>query len=553
MRPASISSRLLALAWALLAAACGLGERDDVLVLVRADDPISQRVGALYAERRGVPDENVLALPISGPHDGAPIDPEAFENEIARPIESHLAAHDPDGEISILVTTTGIPLRIGRCSRSEPLYPRDCRSAAVDAALAGLGRLSPTAEPLESHPNPFFGDPRSFDTFRREMPGSRLRFLVARLTAPRTPIDGRGDVPRALRALLEADASDAREGPPLWWILADAPPGERTAASAALFDPIGALLDASDHRVCDGCDLDAGIDAASGVVLQRATTAAAGSGRTRATPASLARADDGPGAPRLAPPGLVIALDGPSGGRLDAFVGGWTERGARVFSTHIDDPSLGGVTRPALQLRAWAEGRSAVEAHFNSVPLLGWVNVFVGDPLLRLAEAGIDDDGDRDGDGVPDAEDNCLDVPNPQQRDSNADRVGNRCDPDVDDDGRVATSWGRIYPVDARGDLEAIALTARNGPHDPDHDLDGNGRVDPDDLAIAQLWLFRRPGPSGTTTVAAATTPDTERGTTLDTVRDTARATAPDTERDTAQEAGVDDGHEVARSAAGRD
>ncbi|MAG34598.1 MAG: hypothetical protein CL908_27330 [Deltaproteobacteria bacterium] len=126
------------------------------------------------------------------------------------------------------------------------------------------------------------------------------------------------------------------------------------------------------------------------------------------------------------------------------------------------------------------------------------MNVFVGDPLLALTEPESVVSGDRDADGVPDSSDNCREEPNPTQRDSNGDGVGNRCDADVDDDGRVETSWGRIYPLDARGDLEAIALTARNGPHNPDHDLDGDGRVDQRDLALAQLWLFRSPGPSAT-------------------------------------------------------
>jgi hypothetical protein len=40
-------------------------------------------------------------------------------------------------------------------------------------------------------------------------------------------------------------------------------------------------------------------------------------------------------------------------------------------------------------------------------------------------------------------------------------------------------------------------LTARNGPYNPDHDLDGDGQVNERDLALAQLWLFRPPGPSG--------------------------------------------------------
>ena len=42
---------------------------------------------------------------------------------------------------------------------------------------------------------------------------------------------------------------------------------------------------------------------------------------------------------------------------------------------------------------------------------------------------------DSDGDGVPDAEDNCPDVPNPSQDDSDGNGIGNACDPNTDTDG----------------------------------------------------------------------------------------------------------------------
>ena len=123
--------------------------------------------------------------------------------------------------------------------------------------------------------------------------------------------------------------------------------------------------------------------------------------------------------------------------------------------------------------------------------------MYVGDPLMRLPEENTKPiPPDRDGDGVVDTSDNCTHIPNVSQRDTDGDGIGNVCDADVDGDGLVTTSFGRIFPVGDRGDVEWIALTARNGPYDPDHDLDGDGAVDERDVAMAQLGLFRAPGPA---------------------------------------------------------
>ncbi len=98
---------------------------------------------------------------------------------------------------------------------------------------------------------------------------------------------------------------------------------------------------------------------------------------------------------------------------------------------------------------------------------------------------------------MADSVDNCSAIPNPQQRDTNGDGFGNICDPDVDGDGIVTTSWGEIYPLTQRGDVEWIALAAQNGPYDPNYDLNGDGKVNDLDVSIASLNLFLAPGPSG--------------------------------------------------------
>jgi hypothetical protein len=165
---------------------------------------------------------------------------------------------------------------------------------------------------------------------------------------------------------------------------------------------------------------------------------------------------------------------------------------------HVDEPVLSGVPRPQILLRRYAQGVPAVEAFYRSIPFLGWMNVYIGDPLMRVAEpVSARDPADIDGDGFDNDSDNCITIPNPEQRDTNADGFGNACDADVDGNGMVTTSWGASFPLKERGDVEWIGLTAVNGPYDPNHDLDGNGKVDGFDVSLAQLYLFRPPGPSG--------------------------------------------------------
>lgn len=91
---------------------------------------------------------------------------------------------------------------------------------------------------------------------------------------------------------------------------------------------------------------------------------------------------------------------------------------------------------------------------------------------------------DRDGDGVLDATDNCTRVANANQRDTNGDGFGNRCDADLDNNGFVNFA-------------DLAAFRNRFTSHDADADFDGNGIVNFADLAIFVVGFGKPPGPAG--------------------------------------------------------
>lgn len=91
---------------------------------------------------------------------------------------------------------------------------------------------------------------------------------------------------------------------------------------------------------------------------------------------------------------------------------------------------------------------------------------------------------DSDNDGISDEMDNCTLVANQDQRDSNGDYFGNRCDADLNND--------LVINFLDLGIMKANFFSA-----DPDADLDGGGSVNFLDLGIMKSSFFGEPGPSG--------------------------------------------------------
>ncbi len=96
-------------------------------------------------------------------------------------------------------------------------------------------------------------------------------------------------------------------------------------------------------------------------------------------------------------------------------------------------------------------------------------------------------DNDDDNDGILDTSDNCTLVANANQRDTNNDGYGNVCDADLNNDGAVD---GADYTIFVQAFQGVVA--------NPDADFDGNGGVNANDFSRYFIPQFKKgkPGPS---------------------------------------------------------
>lgn len=92
---------------------------------------------------------------------------------------------------------------------------------------------------------------------------------------------------------------------------------------------------------------------------------------------------------------------------------------------------------------------------------------------------------DSDNDGIVDSQDNCTLYANGDQRDTNGDGYGNRCDPDITNDGIVnfadVAMWVPFFNTATTGDA----------------DFNGDGFANFGDYPLFPLFFLQAPGPSG--------------------------------------------------------
>ncbi len=513
--PSPVSRVLLLAALLLPAKAAPADLHPEVLIVVNANWPPSVAIGEYYRKTRAVPESNVLALrygPARGNFAGAEfetIDRAAFEASIRDPVAAFLESRGLKDKIRIIVLAKGLPLHVsGAAAATSATYLRDSMDKSVDAELAILFSGKEASPGVVGTINPYFDSDQDFAAFRAAQPRAALRYLVARLDGYAKELDPKTGIPTDVKALI--DRAQAR-GPAGTFLIDEdaAKTGALSSGNRIFLNPTAAVLRSLGREVRH--------DVTKAFVSNATNIAGYASWGSN----DLAN----PGPPyygrikgalfpgSFAPRAIAVDLVSTNARtfappRLEAYgqslIADLVHIGVSGAAGYVAEPVLAGCARPYILFRRYVEGVPAGEAYYRSIPYLGWVNVYVGDPLMTIGEPTTKHPTDLDGDGVPDAEDNCVEIPNPDQRDTDGDGIGNLCDPDVNKSGVVTTSWGQVLPPEAAGDIERIALAVQRHVYDPNYDLDGDGKVDETDLGIAQLWLFLPPGPSGRRTLHGA-------------------------------------------------
>ena len=482
----------------------------ELLIVVNGASPVSLAIGNYYREKRNVPSANVVTLSIplgdatlgTSAHETITTKA-AFDSQLRLPIEQFLQQHGLTDSIRIIVLASGIPhLYLPRSCAIDGAYLRDCPCASVDAELAvlfstlvGAGGLGADGEAV----NPYFDSSVPFAAWRADNPQAPLRYLVSRLAGFQAPLDPATGIPADVKSLIDGAQAPARRGTVLVDEDPDAAPGRR-AGNRVLLSPIESLLRGRGVSVLHD---QSSLFVSSPTALLGYASWGSNDSHSGTPPfyGSIAgRLIPGSFAPRSIAVDLVSTnartFVSPVSSYGQSLSADLIHLGASGVAANASEPLLIGLARPPILFRNYFQGTTAIEAFYRSVPYLSWMNVYLGDPLMTSV-ARVTTGEDLDGDGVPDARDNCLEVPNRDQRDTDGDGYGNLCDADFDNDGRVTARWGSL-PPGVKGDLNALEGAIAAHRYDPHLDLDGDRDVDIDDATIASLFLFLPPGPRAT-------------------------------------------------------
>jgi len=349
------------------AAAASAQTPDQVLVVVNQQSPQSLEIGQYYLKKRAIPMANLCTVNTL-PQEI--IDRATYLTRIETPVGKCLQQKELVEKILYIVTTRGVPLKVwggGEALQSEV--------ASVDSELTLLyqklhGKVIPVAGAV---PNPFYR--------QRDAPFSHPQFpmyMVTRLAA----YDMAGMKALVDRALLARNTGkfviDLRKG--------DSTPGNQWLRAAALLLP-------KDRVIFEGSPA---VSMNQKDVIGYASWGSNDHNHTQRflhfqwLPGAIAtefvssdgRTFDKP--PDTWQIGTWAESRSWFGGSPQSLTADYLLEGASGASGQVDEPYLTFCPRPDYVLPAYFSGHTLAESFYSGIPGLSWVNIVVGDPLMRL-------------------------------------------------------------------------------------------------------------------------------------------------------------------------
>ncbi len=393
----------LLLGWVWISSWVAEAAGNEVLVIYNAQMPASEAVARHYAQRRSVPDSQLLGLRLP---DSGTISRADYISGIQEPVRRHLvekglaewvpdSSSPPQGrkatprnrlrlirsEIRYLLLCYGVPWYIphdsSMRSETEGIPAQFLRNdASVDDELALLPRLG-FNDPIATSLNPVVGA-----TNAAQIHPTNGVFMVTRLDGP-TPEIARGLVDKALEAESRGlwghayiDLRAITNGP-YWW-------GDRMITNAAV-----AAKRLGFETFVDNQPASLGV----GYPLSQVALYVGWYDSGVTGPVDRASVEFLPGA-------FAYHLHSFSAANLrsasENWVGPLLARGATATMGCVAEPYLEFTPNPAMFLERWGYvGMTLGEAATAAHPVLSWQTVVVGDPLYRPFGRLLADDGKR--------------------------------------------------------------------------------------------------------------------------------------------------------------
>jgi len=341
---------------------------DQVLVVVNRTSAASQEIGSYYIKKRGIPLANLANVDLKPDET---VERSTYEKDIEAPLAAFLKSRKLTEKILYIVLTTGVPLRVkgaGDGMQNE--------TASVDSELTLLyaklhGAKVAIAGPLS---NPFF---RQRDTPFRH-PFFPI-YLVTRLD---------GYDMKDMKALVDRAQQARNTGK----FVVDLKARENNEGNQWLRN--AALLLPKDRVVLD--ETAKVIENVKGVIGY----ASWGSNDTDRKhrllhfewlPGAIATEFVSTDGRTFRRPPDTWELGGSWGDPAKTYAGSpqsltadYIHEGASGASGQIDEPFLQYCPRPEFVLPAYASGRNLAESFYMAIPALSWMNVVIGDPLMKL-------------------------------------------------------------------------------------------------------------------------------------------------------------------------